>query len=375
MKKIMIVFFVCVLMLQLFVFTASAEDSDASKLYQQQYDISGVEELEKLLPEDTNELLDSFGIDPENPEAIEQIKTENILSSLWEMLTKGLSQPLSVVMQIIGVLLIFAAADGLITEPAGNGISVFACFLAALLLLQPVYVLIDGLESALKGISTFMLSFVPVYAGIMVSSGNAGTAGGFSALLLAAAEGISQFMSFAFLPLISGCMCLCISGGISPVPGISRLAEWIKKSAIWVMGIITTVFLGVLSIQTTVTASADNLGIRTSKAVISGSIPIMGPAIAETLNTARGCLTLLRSGVGIYGAVAVALIALPILTELIVWRLGIWLCTGVSELFCMQQVGSLFKAVDFCLSILVGVVSFTALLFIISMTVSLKTGG
>lgn len=375
MKKIIMCIIACIIMLLLIGGKASAQGSDYDKLYKQQYDISGVEQLDGLLPEDTNEILDSFGIDPENPEAMLNINAENIFSLLWDLLTEGLTQPLSVVMQIIGILLIFAAAEGLITEPYGNAISVFVCILAALLLLQPVYGLIDGLQSSIKGVSTFMLSFVPVYAGIMASSGNVGAAGGFSALLLAAAEGISQFMSFVFLPLISGCMCLGICSGISPVAGISKLAEWIKKSAVWLMGIITTVFLGVLSIQTTITASADTLGIRTSKAVISGSIPIMGPAIAETLNTARGCLALLRSGVGIYGAVAVALIALPILIKLIAWRLGMWLCSGVSELFCMSQVGSLLRAVDFCLSILVGVVSFTALIFIISMTVSLKTGG
>lgn len=284
-------------------------------------------------------------------------------------------EPFSAIFAIVGVVLVFAAIDGLMVDTGNADISVFACFMAVIFLLKPVYILISGIEAAIKGVSSFMIAFVPVYAGVVASSGSVQTAGGYSALLLAAAEGITQFLAFAFVPIASGTMSLGIMGSISPISAALNLAEWIKRSAMWLMGIITTVFLSVLSIQTTITAAADSVGIRTSKAVISGSIPIMGPAIAETLNTARGCLGLLRSGVGIYGVVAIVLLALPFLIKLLIWRAGMWLCSGVSEIFCLTKISGLFRAVDFCLSILLGAVCFIVLLFVISTTVVLRVAG
>ena len=140
------------------------------------------------------------------------------------------------------------------------------------------------------------------------------------------------------------------------------------------MGIAVAIFSGILSVQTAVTNASDTLGIRTSKAVLSSTIPVMGPAIAETLNTARGCLTLLRSGVGIYGAAAVLLIGLPIITELALWRISMWILGGTAEILNLNKTAPLFRYIDFCLAILLGAVSFTALIFIIALTVTIKAG-
>lgn len=376
MKKTVVFIILIFVFLSAFTFSAYAEsDTKSDELYQNQYNASGAEKLEEMLPKDTRDIIESFGIDPKNPQSFENFGSENFFSIIWETITQNFGEPFSAVMAIIGVLLIFAAIDGLMTDFGSNDISTFVCFMATIFLLKPVYLLISGVEAVIRGMSGFMATFVPVYAGIIASGGSVSTAGGYSALLLAVAEGISQFLSFVFLPIVSGTMSLGVMGSISPITAAMRFAEWIKKSAVWIMGIITTVFLSVLSIQTTITAAADNVGIRTSKAVISGTIPIMGPAIAETLNTARGCLSLLRSGVGIYGAVAVALLALPFLLKILMWRLGMWVCSGVADIFVMPKISNLFKAVDFCLSILLGAVCFIAILFVISMTVVLKVGG
>ncbi len=372
MKKVIIVLIFVITLMSTMVVGVSAAESDANELYNKQYSASGVEDLNNLLSEDIKNALESFGIDPSNPQSFASFNTKNIFSVIFEIITQNFKEPFSAIVAIIGVLLIFSAVDGLMIDTGNADISVFACFVAVIFLLKPVYLLVSGIEAAIKGVSSFMVAFVPVYAGVVASSGSLQLAGGYSALLLAAAEGIMQFLAFGFVPIASSTMSLGIMGSISPISAALNFAEWIKKCAVWVMGIITTVFLSILSIQTTITAAADSVGIRTSKAVISGSIPIMGPAIAETLNTARGCLGLLRSGVGIYGVVVIVLLALPFLLKLLIWRLGMWLCLGVCEIFCLAKVSGLFRAVDFCLSILLGAVCFTLLLFVISTTIILK---
>lgn len=349
--------------------TAESAGDDWAELYQKQYESSGADALREVLPDAVREQLEGFGLDPSDPTATGSLEPKHLFLLIWDSLSVGIARPLAAVMAIVGVLLILSAAEGLITAPAGTSPAGLICFLAALALLEPVTTLIGSLREVMQQISAFMLAFVPVYAGMLASAGHMGTAGGFSSLLLAAAEGISQFISYVFLPVVSGSVCLGVCGSISPVSGFARLAEWIKKAVLWGMGIVTTVFLAVLSAQTAITAASDNLGIRTSKAVIAGGIPVMGPAIAETLNTARGCLTLLRSGVGIYGAVAIALLALPLIVQMLCWRVGLWLCTGAAELFGIPQAGKLFQTVDFCLSMLIGAVAFISMLFIIAMTI------
>ena len=140
------------------------------------------------------------------------------------------------------------------------------------------------------------------------------------------------------------------------------------------MGIATTLFLGILSLQNTFATAADGIGIRTSKVMLSTAIPIMGPAIAESINTARGCLGLLRSGVGIYAVLAIVIIALPVIIQLVLWRISMWVTSGVAEMLGMKQVEGLLRSVDFCISVLLAAVCFTTLLFIISLTVCTGVG-
>lgn len=353
---------------------AEGQSSDLENLYSNQFESSGGKNIEENLPPEATEFLNDMGINPETPLTFWNSNPKNIFKSILDFLSSGGINPIKTALAIIGILLIFASVEGFLENSPGENISVFICFLASLSLLSPVFSLIENVKAAISGISTFMLGLVPVYAGVTLSAGNVASAQGFSSLLLLASEGISQFISFVFIPISSATMCLGICGSLSPIPMATKLCELIKKVSIWAMGIAVSVFLSILSFQNTITFATDNIGMRTSKAVLSSTIPVMGPAIAETLTTAKGCLGILRSGIGIYGAAAVGVLALPIIFELLLWRISMWLCSVVAETFNMVKTAPLFKAIDFCLSILLGCVIFTALLFIIALTISTKTG-
>lgn len=356
-----------------FTFSVSADESFEKDLYHEQYITSGADELKNLLPNETANLLDDLGINIETADGYFNGFDKNILQIILEFFTSGARTPLKITLSVMGVLLIFAAVEGFSLN-GSNSVTVLVCFLGSLALLSPVYTLISGVQQAVKTITSFMVSFVPIYAGITLSSGYTAVAGGFSTLLLAATEIISQFISYLFIPVSGASMCLGICGTLSPIPIAGKICEFIKKTSLWAMGIAVAIFSAILSLQTAVTNASDTIGIRTSKAVLSSTIPVMGPAIAETLNTARGCLTLLRSGVGIYGAAAIILLGLPIITELALWRLSMWILGGTAEVLNLTKTAPLFRYVDFCLAILLGAVCFTALIFIIALTVTLKAG-
>lgn len=376
MKKLKL-FSVIFALIVLFSVTVKAESTeDYDEYYKNQYAASGADDLDEALDSETKKLLDSLGIDISSLEGIKAPDVKNVFSVILNCIKNGIKEPLTVAASLIGIMLIFSLINAAVpTENQFGGYSVFVCIALGVLLLTPVSSLISGTKTVLKSISSFLMVFVPVMAGVTASAGYTATSAGMSALLLGASEIMSQFVSFAFVPLAGGIMCLGICGSVSPFSGLSHICELIKKSALWVLGIATTVFSGVLSMQTSVSAAADNIGIKTSKTVINSMLPVMGPAVSEALSTAGGCLGLLRSGVGIYGVVAIALILLPMAASLLCWRLGILLCSIVSEIFEMKEATALFKSVDFCLAVLVGSLVFLGLIFIISIAVVTKAGG
>ncbi len=69
-------------------------------------------------------------------------------------------------------------------------------------------------------------------------------------------------------PKNRGCICLCRVQ-------INKLSKYMKSSIIWSLGVILTLFVGVLSLEGTLTASVDGITAKTAKAAVSSLIPVV----------------------------------------------------------------------------------------------------
>lgn len=354
-----------VIFLLLFSVTASAES-----LYSDQYELSGARELYGELSDSAKDFFDSTGADPADPNWVNRMTAGNIFGEVVNFLRTGGRTPLFVGVQMLGLLVLYAAANTVEKLRPYGGISAYVFMLiTAVGVLTPLFSLIGACVAAVKGSAAFMLSFVPVYAGILTVSGQAASASGMSVLLLAASEAVSSLAAFVILPLMGCYLAIGLIGDLTPDTGVARLGEGIKKTAIWVLGLILTLFLGLLSVQTTVNASADTVGLRTAKFVLGSFVPVAGSALSESLSTLTASVGLLKSSVGMYGVVAVAFTVLPAVLELLLWRLTLFGIGAVSEMFGIKQGTALFKSADSVLAVLTGVLLFTAVLFIISLAV------
>lgn len=57
---------------------------------------------------------------------------------------------------------------------------------------------------------------------------------------------------------------------------IDKLSKYINTSVVWILGIILTVFVGVSSLEGSITNGVDALTVKTTKAAVSNFIPIVG---------------------------------------------------------------------------------------------------
>ena len=143
----------------------------------------------------------------------------------------------------------------------------------------------------------------------------------------------------------------------------------IKKIVFWIMALVSTVFIGILGIQTAVNASADTLVSKTAKFIIGSSVPVAGGVLSEALGTVTASMGLLKSSVGIYGALACGVTLLPLVIELLIWRVTLLIACAVSELFALPEISGLLKAADAMMSVLIGILLLVGALFIISLAV------
>lgn len=362
MKKILCV----IILIFLFGFTASAEQNT----YQEQYDAAGLGELGENISDTAKDFFDSLDIDPEDPDWVNRLSAGNVFSKMAEFLVDGGRGPLRAAAQMLGIIVLYSAA--VLWERVAKyrqALSYVFMLITAANILLPLFSVISATADAIKGTATFMTAFVPIYSGLLTVGGKGLTASGMSFLLLFAAEGVNMIASFVIVPMMSCYLGMGLVSGVMPGGSALTLGESIKKATAWFFSLVITVFLGLLSVQTAVNASADSAGLRTVRFVLGSLVPVTGGALSESLNTLNSSMKLLQSSVGMYAVIALGVSVLPLVLELLLWRLSLFAVTAAAELFGIKEGVSLFRCTDYVLSTLLGIILFSASLFIISLAV------
>ncbi|MBR4072355.1 MAG: hypothetical protein IKK24_00305 [Clostridia bacterium] len=360
MKKIIII----ALLFFIFILPVNAEE----------YQIDGTDRMESALPDDVNDYFYNNGIDIESTDWVKNLNTKNVFSHIWGFLRDGANTPIKAGGGVIAIILITAALKTLSPEKGAFPAAAYVSILSTVgIIAIPVYSCVSAAVNAIKGCSVFMLSFIPIFGAIVAISGGTVTSAAMSGLLITAAEAVSAAASFIILPFMGAYLAVGICSAASPLTSNGAIAESIKKIAIWILSLITTVFIGILSIQTAVNAAADSLALRTSKFIVGTAVPIAGGAISEAISTVTASMQLLKSTAGIYAVVALSLILIPIICELVIWRLIMAVLVFVSDATGEEKTSQLIKTIDSMLALLIGITLLVGVMFIISLTVVINT--
>lgn len=352
-----------------FSFSVSAEDVTADEFYKQQYEISEADKLKDSLPQETEEFMSENGLTPEDPFFVNKLTYQNVFLHIWNFVKSGAKGPLLSSGAVLAVILISSAVASFPAQEVSQTAKYATVISAAAVIITPVYSVIKAGISAMQGCSVFMTAFVPVFAAVTAGSGKVATSVSMSALLLGAGQGVSFISNFAVLPLMGGYLAICICSAASPLIAKTGIADGIKKLAMWVMSLTSTIFIGILSIQTAVNGAADTLSLRTAKFIIGSAVPVAGAALSEALTTVTASMGLLRAGIGIYGVVACFIIFLPLLIELILWRIMLNITATIADLFSVGEISGILRGVDTVMAVLTGILLLTSAIFIISLTV------
>ncbi len=364
-----------VLMILIFVFALPVRAQEDS--YSDQLHSSGFDELTELAPDELERFLSQNDIDLYSPDWVNELNTGNVFGMIWSFLKSGAAAPFKALASVVAVMLIFAAVNA-VCEETGNltqALNMIFSIVVALLLIKSIISAVTGSVAAIKGVGVFMLSFVPIFSGIVMASGAPLTAVSSSGMLLLAAEAAVQASAFLIVPAMSGYLSLSLATGVSPLIKDSGIAEAVKKTAMWALSLVFTVFLGVLSIQTVINATNDTLTTKTAKFMVSSFVPVAGSPLSEALSTVIGSVGLVKNTVGIYAVIAVIVIFLPVILELVLWRVVIMLSGAVAGMLSLPKIPQILKSIDAFFSLLIGIILFVCALFIISLALTMRAGG
>lgn len=349
-----------------------------STLYEEQLSASGGDNLTQQLPASARELLDALSLDVTKPDSFTALSLERVLSLLGQMATEQKNGPLRAAATLTAVMVLsamFSGLEGVTERPAlRQNYHMISVLAAGGLLLPAVCSLMEEVRRAVESAQVFMLSFVPVYGGVVAVSGGATAAISYQTTLLAAAELFSQLCRGVVLPVLTVSLAMGCVGAVTEEFRLDSISGTLHKVILWVLGLLSTVFSGVLSLQQMVAAAGDTFGRRAMKFSLASFVPVVGSALSEAYSTVLGCAGLLRSSVGCFGVVATVLVILPPLVSCVVWNFCLQLGGGAAALFRLSAMEKLCKTVAGGVRVLIAVLAVFALLMIVSTSVMVFVG-
>lgn len=346
MKKIWIIILTIQLIFGIFsgksAYAESAEDYNTGQ-------------IAEALPDDAREQLESGGITPDNSGAL-GLTFGGVLGGIWNAFCDKAAAPLKMLCALAAVVLFCALARSF-TE-TGNLKGVFAVvgvLCGAGIVAAQMNSLLNETLGVLSAAANFTLVFVPILAGIAAVLGYVTSATAVNSAVLAATQLFSQLAVNFLAPLCGAVLGMSVAGAVNPEFKLDKLGELVKKFVVWGLSLIMTVFVSVLSVQTLVSASADNAAIKTAKFAVSQGVPIVGGAISDAVNTLSGGLAMLKGSVGSYGLIAAAAIILPTLITLFAYQLALACAEALSEMFALKELSALFKSCRSIMTIIIAV--------------------
>ncbi len=356
MKKVILI----ILMFFSFALPVSAETMGMDELYES----IGADELS------VGDILEDNGITFDDPKSILTLTPSKIWNIVKNIIMEKVFEPLKIFIAILVVIILTSLTEGVggtIKNKGTARIFELICVLASVAVLSPsVCKCFDIISGALSDGAEFMLGFVPVFSSAAAAGGHITSASGYSVAVLGFSDIAIKISDSFFIPMLSMCISIAIVDCCCDAVELSGILNAVKKIVTWGLGLIMTIFTGLLSIQSIVGASADSLAAKTAKYVLSNSVPIIGSAASDAYSTVKGSILLLKNGVGGIGIAVLAIMLLPSFLHAVMYKISFAALGAASEIFGAKKLVKLFTNINAVLSAGLGILICFMLMFIVS---------
>lgn len=336
------------------------------------------DELYSSTPDEVRVLLEELGQDELSLSKLLSMGPKEFFSVVLRLLSERINRPLVTLLSIIGVAVLCALMNGLKDSVWSESLSPVFGSVAVLCVItslaSPIIGCIRDTADAVRGLSDFMLSFIPVFSGIVTAAGQPVTATTYNMFLFSVSQVMAQVTVNTLVPLMCAYLALCLVGPVAPSLNLTSVAASVKSVLSWALGLMTTVFVALLSMQSMVSSSADTVAAKTAKFVIGGFVPVVGSALSDAFVAAQGCLRLLKTVVGAFGIVVAMLVFLPVLLNVIVWYFATNLGASAGDLLGAKEISAVMKSASNTLGILIAILMCFALMVIVSTTIIMMMG-
>lgn len=232
--------------------------------------------------------------------------------------------------------------------------------------------IINMVKESIQNLVAFINLLIPILITLMITTGSIASASMIQPIIIFMVTVISNFIVNVIIPITLVSTSLSIISQISEKIQIDKLAKFMKSSAIWILGVILTLFVGVASLEGSLSSSVDGVTAKTTKAAVSNFIPVVGKILGDAVDTVMGCSIILKNALGVVGVIVIIGICIvPIFkltTLMLMFYLGSAICQPIADgkiIKLLANMGDTFK-------LLLAILCSVSVMLIIGITLIIK---
>ena len=263
--------------------------------------------------------------------------------------------------------------DSLKVSNAGKNVYFVQYFVLVILIVNAFVPILKFTVEAINRIISFMNMLIPLLITLILSTGNIVTTSMMEPVLVISMNFIANFINSFVVPF---CLISFVISVISNLLGkikLEKISKILRNVIVWTLGILLTVFTALLSLESNITSSVDGLAGKTTKAAVSGFIPVVVKIMVDSVDAVIGSVNILKNSVGVIGTLIIFAITLSPSIKIICYWFSFKILAALSEPCADSAIVNLFEVISENYKILLGILFSVTIMFIIGITIVLKT--
>jgi len=229
-------------------------------------------------------------------------------------------------------------------------------------------------KDAISGMIQFMMAMIPLLLTLLASMGNIVTVSVLHPLIIFMIHAVGTVIYTVVFPLLFFSAVLHIASALTEKFKVTQLANVLRNFAVGLMGIMLTIFLGVISVQGATSSVTDGVTMRTAKFVTGNFVPVIGKTFSDAADTVMSASLLVKNAIGIAGVIILIFLcafpAIKILTLALIYNVAAAVMQPLGDspvTQCLQTIG---KSLIYVFAALAAV----SLMFFLAVTIILTAG-
>lgn len=307
------------------------------------------------------------------------IDYKNIILKIVSLFFREIMSTLKGAIAIYLVALIMAIISSMEIEKNSDvtKIAHLACFAAiATISITSFIDIIASFKNVIGTLTTLMQIISPFLMAVLISTGAITSTGIIEPMLLFVASAVGFIVNYVVVPFFSISVAINVISAISENLSFSKTAKLFSSTAIWVVGVLLTFFLGVLALETNLTISVDTLAVKTTQSAVSNFVPVVGKFFSDSFESVVGATQIIGKVGGTIGIIAVIVVSVVPIIKIIGVMVIYNVLAALIEPVCKEEnvikfISSFANVYKNLLGVLIGI----TILFVISTGIILNLVG